>query len=319
LKILFFGLGSIGKRHASIIKKYHGHELFAFRTNKGQEINDLKIAEVHNYDDAFKIKPDVAFITNPTFMHIDTALKCTDKGIDMFIEKPLSNSFEGIDKLKQKIKEKNIFVYIGHCMRFHPVIQYLKENVNIDDVIYTKTTSTSFLPNWRPKQDYSKSFCVDSNRGGGVLLELIHEIDYNSWLFGEIDNIKGKYGAVSNLKSDCEDFAELSVSFKNNIFGDIHLNWFSHNSERVIKIYCNDKYIEGDLLKNEVLIKKDGEDIKKIKFDVERNDIYKAQLDYFFDSLKKNITPMNNLFEASDSLKKILDFKKTVDFLKIKR
>ena len=68
-KILFFGLGSIGKKHAKIIKDNFDYELYAYRTGKGQEKNDIKIEELNNLEDAFSINPDIAFITNPTHLH----------------------------------------------------------------------------------------------------------------------------------------------------------------------------------------------------------------------------------------------------------
>ncbi|MEF8847730.1 MAG: Gfo/Idh/MocA family oxidoreductase [Candidatus Thermoplasmatota archaeon] len=319
MKILFFGLGSIGKRHARLIEKYYNHDLFAYRTKKGQEENDLSIQEFYDYEKAFSIQPDIVFITNPTFLHIDTAMKCADRGIDMFIEKPLSNDFDRIEELKEKVKEKNLFVYIAHCMRFHPVIHYLKENIDVDQVMYTKTTATSYLPNWRSKQKYHKSFSVDSKKGGGVLLELIHEIDYNNWLFGDIEKITGSYGKISDFKSDCEDFAELFIIHKNDILGNIHLDWFSYNNERRVQIYCSDKYIEGGLRENYVYVKKNNGETKKIEYNVERDDIYKLQLDYFFNCYKKNRKPMNNIFEASKVLKKVLNFKANTEFINHKK
>ena len=99
LKILFFGLGSIGKKHAKIIKNNFDFDLFAYRTGKGQEKNDLKIEEFHSLNDAFSINPDIAFITNPTFLHVETALECARRNIDIFIEKPISDSLDKVDLL----------------------------------------------------------------------------------------------------------------------------------------------------------------------------------------------------------------------------
>lgn len=315
VKILFFGLGSIGKRHARLIKQNYDSDLFAFRTNKGQEKNNLSIREFNNLDDAFEINPNIVFITNPTSIHIKTALKCAEKGIDMFIEKPLSNSMAGIEKLKGLVSQNNLFVYVGQCMRFHPVINYLKKNIEIQDILYAKTIATSYLPDWRPNQDYRNSYSVDPNKGGGILLDLIHEIDYNYWLFGDIDKISGKYGILSNLESSSEDFAELILKFKTDIVGSIHLNWFSQNNERRIQIYCSNKYIEGDLVNNNVIIKEKNRGKKIIHFNLERDDIYKAQLDYFFDAYSKRIVPMNEVSESANILEKVFNFKKESEFI----
>jgi predicted dehydrogenase len=67
-------------------------------------------------------------------------------------------------------------------MRFHPVIKYLKDEIDTADAFYSRTVCSSYLPAWRPSQDYTKSYSADSARGGGVINELIHELDYNEYL-----------------------------------------------------------------------------------------------------------------------------------------
>jgi len=309
MKILFLGLGSIGERHAKIIKKKYDFELYAYRTHKGLEENNLGIEEIYDFEEAFEINPDVVFITNPTFLHIKTALECAEYGIDMFIEKPLSNTFDGVEELREKAREKNLFVYVGLCMRFHPVLEELKKIVDVDEVIYVKTTATSYLPSWRPDQNYRESYSADSGKGGGILLDLIHELDYNYWLFGDIKRIDGNYGKISNLEIDSEDFGDMLIEYKNGIKGSIHLNCFSFKNERIIKIYCNERYIEGDLINNQIKIIDDGGSIKEKKFDFEIDMMYENQLDYFFKCYRNKGERMGNLDEAAKVLKYLLKFK----------
>jgi predicted dehydrogenase len=311
MKILFFGLGSIGKKHAKLVAENFDFELYAYRSKLGQEKNmDLNINEIYDLKKALDINPDLAFITNPTYLHIETALQCATRGIDLFIEKPLSDSLKGIEKLKNIVKRKNLFVYVGLCMRFHPVIEELKRIIkNGRDVIYTNTFITSYFPNWRPNQDYRKSYSADSQKGGGILLELIHELDYNYWLFGDIKKIEGKFGKISNLEINCEDIGEMLIEYKNGIWGSIHLNCFSFNAERIIKIYCEDKYIEGDMINTYIkIIDKNGRTELK-KFELREDEIYKKQLDYFFECYKNRKKPMNDLEESTKVLKYLLNFK----------
>lgn len=310
LNILFFGLGSIGQRHSRLIKKYYDYELYAYRSRLGQEkyTND-GIEEIYTLRDAFDSNPDIAFITNPTNLHIETALKCAKKGIDLFIEKPLSNSMYGINKLSELVDRKNLFVYVAFNMRFHPVLQELKKMVPSLDISYARTIATSYLPKWRPNQDYRFSYSVDADRGGGVLLELVHEFDYNYWLFGNVKKIVGRYGKISNLDIKCEDFGDLLIEYENGILGNIHFNVSSFNNERLIEIYCEDKYIEGNLINNYIKIIDENGNTKLKRFNVERDETYKKQLEYFFEHYKSHKKHMNDLKEASQILKYLLDFK----------
>jgi predicted dehydrogenase len=270
LKILFFGLGSIGKKHAKIIKNKFDFDLFAYRTNKGQENNDLKIKEFESLDDAFSINPDIAFITNPTFLHIETALECVRRNIDIFIEKPISNSLEKVDVLASKIKKNNIFTYVAYNMRFHPVICNLKKIISEKGKpIYFSGICSSYLPEWRPNQDYSLSYSAKKELGGGVILDLSHEFDYINWLFGDIKKIDGVCGKISDLNIDSEDILIAQLTCNLGIIGNLHLDYFSQNAERKIQVYYNDVYIEANLIKNTIKIIKDKKE-KIITFKIDK-------------------------------------------------
>ena len=312
LRILFFGLGSIGRKHASIIMDNFDFELYAYRTEKGQEQNDLNIQEVNNLEDAFSIKPDVAFITNPTFLHVSTALECTKKNISLFIEKPISHSLEKLDELEQEIKKRNLFTYVAYNMRFHPVVIHLRDLVSKEEKpIYFRITCSSYLPKWRPGQEYFDSYSAKRELGGGVILDLSHEFDYVTWLFGEIKNIEGYCNKISDLKIESEDILEAQIMCNSDIKGSLHLDYFSLNNERKIQIYYNDKYIEGNLLENTIKIKRQDSEEQIINYQCSPEDTYKRQLVYFFEQYyKKNLDIMNNFPEALKTFREILTFKK---------
>ena len=311
IKILFFGLGSIGTKHASIIKDNFGFKLYAYRTNKGQEKNELNIVEFDNIKDAFSIKPEIAFITNPTFLHTETALECAKRNIALFIEKPISHSLEGTSELEKEIKKRNVFTYIAYNVRFHPIITNLKDLISSEKEkpIYFRSICSSYLPNWRPGQNYSRSYSAKKDSGGGVILDLSHEIDYITWLFGEVKNINGYCGKVSNLNIDSEDILDVQITCDSNIKGNLHLDYFSRKNERKSQIYYNDKYLEGDLIKNTIKIIKDGKE-RMMHHKCNMDDTYRMQLEYFFEQyFNKNPNVMNNYSEALKTFKKIMEFK----------
>jgi predicted dehydrogenase len=311
-RILFFGLGSIGKKHASFTKNKFNYDLYAYRTGKGQEKNNLNIKEFDNIDEAFSIKPDIAFITNPTFLHTETAIECAKRGISLFIEKPISNSLNGLDELEKEIKKRKLFTYVAYNLRFHPVINNLKEILpKKEKPIYFRVKSSSYLPSWRQKQDYSKSYSAKKEYGGGVILDLSHEFDYITWLFGNIKEINGYCDKISNLDIDSEDILEAQIICKSNISGNLHLDYFSREEERKIQIYYNDKYFEGDLIHNTIRIINDDGSEKKTYYHTNLDDTYDKQLEYFFEQYDgKKLDSMNNFSEAFLTFKKIMNFKK---------
>ena len=62
----------------------------------------------HSLEDALKEKPDIGFITNETSYHVETSIKLAKAGMDLFIEKPLSNSKSGIKTLDKIVKQKKL-------------------------------------------------------------------------------------------------------------------------------------------------------------------------------------------------------------------
>jgi len=308
-KILFFGLGSIGTRHLRLLTKNYNHEIYAYRTNR--EVSNDFVKNIYDLDEALQINPDIVFITNPTYLHISTALSCLRAGIkNFFIEKPLSHSLEKLDIFAEEVKKSGALVYVGYVMRHHPMIKYLKklmEETN-EEIFYSQTKSSSFLPKWRPGVDYRKVYSSKRKQGGGVILDLSHEFDYNQYLFGKINSISGVYGKVSNLEIDAEDFCDVFLKFENKTFATIHLDYFSNTDKRLIRILTFKEEILADLINKEITIYSD-QGIKKKKFNFEINDIFEEQLKYFLDGVENQSKEIDNLKETKELLEKILGFK----------
>lgn len=308
MKVIFFGLGSIGRRHAKILLDNFDYQIFAFRTKEGSrgEHNFSKVKDVYSWDEVREIKPDVAFITNPTFMHIDTALRCVQLDMKLFIEKPIGHSLKGLDLLIDGVTKKKLTSYVAYNLRFHPVIVYLKEYLSSKEIYHVSIYNSSYLPNWRPQQNYSKSYSAQVAKGGGVILDLSHEFDYTEYLFGSVSDIRGRFGKASSLEVECEDFLDAAIKTERAEV-NLHLDFLSSHSERTIKIDYAGGFILADLLASSLSITEgESHSLKEFKGDI--SDSYKDQAKYFFENINKS-KMMNNLAEASVLFKKILEFK----------
>ena len=311
-RILFFGLGSIGKRHLKILKKNYDYEIYAYRTNRNNP--EPNIINIYDLNKALKVEPDIAFITNPSYLHVKTAITCLHSGIkNFFIEKPLSSTLEDLNFFLEEVKKSNALVYVGYSMRHNPILKRIKEMVEEKkkDIFYAQTVCSSYLPNWRLDRDYRDVYSAKSKQGGGVILELIHEFDYNEWLFGKIKSISGVYGKISNLEIDSEDFCDVTLKFEDNMIASIHLDYFSFNEQRIIKILTNEEEIIADLINNEIsLINNRRKTAEKFRF--ERNDYFEQQLKYFLDGVESKSNKIDNLNDAKELLEKLLEFKKKI-------
>ena len=304
-KILFVGMGSIGCRHLKNIKKLlPSVKIAALRSNKksiSNQYDDLIDHEFYDIEDAREFKPDIVFITNPTSMHVETALKFIDQVNWMFIEKPVSDSTQKVQKLIDQ--NKNTFIHVACPLRFHPVLQYIKSYLEDSaKIINIKIVSGSYLPDWRPEQDYRETYCAKNELGGGVSLDLIHEIDYMRWIFGDV--YQGYFGSakISELEIETEDVSYGIWKLKNGILCEIHLDYFRKIPQRYMEIVTKEAVITVDLI-NSVITIDDGKNTERIEIDFDRNDMYITEIQYFLGIINNGEKSFNDLHFAMDTLK----------------
>lgn len=307
LKIVFFGLGSIGQRHVEILRKHFRHELYAFRSGITAKENSFGIPELTQWKEIEQLKPHVAFITNPTSEHLPVALQCARRGLHLFIEKPLSNSLAGIRTLTTLCDKKKLTAYVAYCLRFHPVIEKIKNLLQGQKVVHARVVCSSMLHQWRIAKDSKKSYSALRAMGGGVILDLSHEFDYIRFLLGEIKSIAGVKGRMGQVTVDSEDFVDALVTLENGIVVNCHLNFASWDTERTLQIDLKDGFIRGDLINNTVVYQKNNM-LRRFQFPIDRNQYLRKQTGYFLKNLKQTRV-MNNLREATVLLQKILEFR----------
>lgn len=309
MKVIFFGLGSIGQRHAKIVKKIKGARVYAFRSRKGLMPNRISgVREVYDWEGVDEAMPDVAFITNPTYLHIGTAIKCAERGMDLFIEKPLGSSLHKLKKLLRIISRKHISTYVAYVLRFHPVIVKLKRYIEKYDFLHMRIMTSSLLANWRPRQNHYNGYSASKKMGGGVILDLSHEMDYVTYLLGDIKKITGRFEKRSSLTVDAEDYADILIDTETGP-ANIHIDFLSHINQRVIQIDFEGISVVGDLLNNTIEKYRNGKSVCRMDLDNGCADPYEKQINYFFANIK-NTRMMNSAFEALPLFKKLIIFKK---------
>ena len=118
-KILIVGYGSIGKRHTENLLSNFDVDIIIYTKRNDLSFKTNKIKIFNSLDKCLKENPDIGFITNETKFHISIALKLAKQGLDLFIEKPLSNSLKQIDLLQKVVNKKKLITQIGCNWRFN--------------------------------------------------------------------------------------------------------------------------------------------------------------------------------------------------------
>jgi predicted dehydrogenase len=308
MKVIFFGLGSIGQRHARLLLARGGCELFALRTGLSDApALDFPVRTLASWNEIDAVRPDTAFITNPTLMHMPTALECAKRGMNLFIEKPLGGSTQGLDELVDMVRHKGVKTYVAYVLRFSPVILKLKELMDLDRPLHLQVEASSYLPTWRPGRDHMKSYSARKDLGGGVIFDLSHEIDYVHFLLGGIQDIDGQCGRRSTVTVDSEDYADMHIRASRGT-ANVHMSFFSQMNRRFIKADLEHQTVFADLLTGTIQCHRDKQIVQEFHFPVDRDELFRAQMEYFFGHLDQP-RMMNDIFESADLFRKICAFR----------
>jgi len=318
MKILIIGFGSIAKRHINNLIHNINCEIIVYSRRKNIRFLDhKKINVLNSLEKCLLEKPDVAFITNETAFHIPMAIKMAKSGLDLFIEKPLSNSTNGIKTLQKIVKQKKLVTQMGCNLRFHKCIIKIRQLINqkkIGRVISIQSENGSYLPDWHTHEDYRKGYASDRQLGGGIILTMIHDIDYLYWIFGNPKSIFSVSGKFSDLDISAEDYCSSIIEFKNNITAELHLDFFQRPEFRGCKIKGTKGVIYWNSDKNEIRLFKHRKKIWEVvlalkKF--QRNEMYIDEIIHFLKCVKNRKQTINNLDEGIKTMKIALAMKKS--------
>ena len=301
-KICFVGVGSIAKRHIKNIKNHLENDdvtftIDALRSSKRvlKDVKEYINNEYYSYDE-LPLGYDAIFITNPTKLHYESLEKLNNNSDNFFIEKPLVDVSDINNKFKLDLNKN---YYVAGPIRHGSVIKYLKENLNLDSVNSIRCICSTYLPLWHPDEDYTTSYSAKKELGGGVSIDLIHEWDYLTHLFGIPNEVFSILDKVSNLDIETEDIS-IYIAKYDNMLLELHLDYFGRFPIREIMIFTDDDTIIGDIQNN--VVKYLNQD-KIIDFSEKRNDYQIEELKYFFKLINNEVDNINSIPNALKILK----------------
>jgi predicted dehydrogenase len=283
MNVLIIGLGSIALKHIKAIRDLRPMaKIFALRSGK-KSTNIDGVLNLKSWSEV-PTEIDFALISNPSSEHYSTIEKAIDYTKILFIEKPSLISMRDTQSLISKLEENSISTYVAFNMRFHPVLMWLKGSLKSKRVIEAEIYCGSFLPDWRPGRDYREVYSSKESLGGGVHLDLIHEIDYSLWLFGTPKSIVHHRSKISDLEIESSDYAHYSMLYDQYAV-NITLNYYRKKAKRSLEIVLEDDIWYADLINGQIT---DQEGNELLKTDEGINGTYFDQMDYFLKTIERN-------------------------------
>jgi len=261
MKVLVLGVGSIGKRHITNLVEMGYKDIVVYDPNVEEftiinpnaENYSPKFAK--SFEQALNSNCKIAFVCSPPHLHNKQALACANKGMHLFIEKPLSNSLEGIDELLAIIKKKKLVMMTACNYRFSPTFKKVKNELGKTEFgkpLWASITYGSYLPDWR-ETNYTKNYATSPVTGGGVLFDAgIHFIDFLLWLFGSAQVVSAALNNQDDgLMIKTEDCADFVLKHDNGVVSCCHSDYFNKQKTNRGMIVCQYGTIEWDFIKAE--------------------------------------------------------------------
>ena len=241
-RVLVIGVGSIGERHLRCFQQTGRCELsFA-------EINDSLRATIRqrygapgfaSLDEAVAQRPDIAVICTPAHLHVPMATQLAVAGIHLLIEKPLSTSLEGIDRLRETIESRNIICSVAYVYRAHPVLAAMREAIRsgrFGRPLELVAVSGQHFPTYRPA--YRDIYYNDRATGGGAIQDaLTHIVNAGEWLVDPVTRLIADAAHQRLEGVAVEDTVHL-LARHGDILASYSLNQHQAPNENTITVVC---------------------------------------------------------------------------------
>lgn len=290
MKFLVAGYGSIGRRHLRNLIALGQNDIVLLRSHLStlseDEIKDIPVETT--VEAALAHRPDGVIIANPTALHLDAAIPAAEADCGVFMEKPVSDSFDRIPELRMALEKNGGRFQMGFQFRFHPGLLRVKELIAADKIgrpLSFRAEWGEYLPGWHPWEDYRKSYSARKDLGGGVLLTLSHPLDYIRFLFGEPATIWGLNTKISPLEMDVDDIAEIGLMMANGMAGTVHLDYYSRPTANRLTVQGSDGTLICDNLSGIVtFFGPDGErEVFEPQPAYDRNDMFLNEMRRFIE------------------------------------
>jgi predicted dehydrogenase len=310
MKALVIGTGSIGRRHLVNLQAL-GLEAYALseRLSRG-ESHTLPpgCTAVQSWQQLSGMAFDLVVIANRTDQHLDTASKALAVCNALYIEKPLHDRLLGLREFQSLCESRQAVIEMGFMMRSHPNLQWIKSCVEsgvLGDIFFARAAVGQWLPDWRPGTDHRQGFGAFYRYGGGVTMELIHEIDLIHYVLGTALDVSAMQARAAVLEIETEAITEISMRLRSGALAQVHLDYVRPGYGRTMEIVGSKAVLAWDYTRSSVTVtQSDGAVVAShVVSEFERNDMFVSAMKHTIERIKNPaIAPKASLADGVHAL-----------------
>jgi len=294
-RLLIVGAGSIGERHARTLREMGASvTLIDERADRARQIAAQYgcSAWYASLQEAPLDQFEAAVIATPADTHMAIAHACAKAGLHLLVEKPLATALPGTAELIMECHQKNLTLAVAYVLRFHPVLERVRQicqEGTLGRLLSLRVVCHHYLPSSRP--DYRQTYYVSAAGGGGVILDLSHELNYVEWLLGPLHLSYSRHASVPELGMPGEAIADLSLVSEEGIPVQIHLHAADRQTRRECHIVGYRASLAANLLTGEIFLYDSSNSCKRLEHRSERDDWHRAQAKDFLDAIASGAAP----------------------------
>jgi predicted dehydrogenase len=308
--ILVIGGGSIGERHVRCFQNTQRAQVSLCESNDDvrERVTDRYdlAGSFASLDDAINHPFDAAVICTPANLHIPMAQTLAEKGVSLLIEKPLSISLDGIDRLQQTVDEKGLSVSVAYVTRHHPVLAAMKSALDSGrfgrpvQIVYS---GGQHFPFYRPA--YREIYYTDHAKGGGAIQDaLTHTMNAAEWVIGPVTKLAADAEHCVLDGVDVEDTVHV-MTRHDRMLGSFSLNQHQSTNESTLTVHCENGGARFEAHNCRWLSSTEHDQPWKIEDEsqLERDDLFVRQAIAFLNQLDGNEAAACSLSDARQTLK----------------
>ncbi|MGC4071626.1 MAG: Gfo/Idh/MocA family oxidoreductase [Nibricoccus sp.] len=301
-RFLVAGYGSIGKRHLGNLRQmFPQADIAVLRSGVAGSDSVVPPGADHVFYDFEAVRafaPQAAIVATPATYHVELTRRLLALGCHVLLEKPIAAASEAVPEMIAEARRSGRVLMIGYNLVFTPAMAAFRDAVRSGMVgrpLCIRAEVGQYLPDWRPGSDYRRGASARRDLGGGVLLELSHELHYLEWIFGRVDWVQATVQRSGTLELEVEDLALLNLGFAEGAVASVQLDFLQRTYSRFCKVVGSAGTLLWDASQQSVLFfppnEKQGREVFR-EASADRNGAYLRELEHFFNCVRNGTRPM---------------------------
>jgi len=309
--VVVVGVGSIGERHLRCFLATKRANVSFVEVNR--ELRDTiasrypEATPLGSIEEAIERRVGAAVIATPAPLHIPQATQFVERGIHVLIEKPLSVSFNGVDALQQRVRERGVVAAVAYVMRAHPALAGTREAIasgRFGRPLQLTFVSGQNFPTFRPA--YRNIYYARRESGGGAVQDaLTHGLNAAQWIVGSIERVVADVAHLALQGVEVEDTAHVLTRHAGGVLGSFSLNQHQAPNELTMTVVCERGTARWELHANRWRwMEKPGDAWADVGGEpLERDEWFIRQVHAFLDAVEGKAAPLCSLEEGAATLR----------------